>query len=140
MQRDTFLQSARVVSIAMLLAAVLSITTNIAEATDVSKNQTRDAVVFLIAGDVNAEGQAPFSKETNTAAGHEANWPVMPGSTAADIGLPVKKEAYPNSFIWSLAKNAFSRPAFEVVERWAVNLTSSCTLRDLMAKRGRSNI
>lgn len=31
----------------------------------------------------------------------------------------------PPLVLWSLAKNAFSRPAFEVVERWAVNLLSS---------------
>ncbi len=69
--------------------------------------QPRDALLFLIAGDKNAEGQAAFSKQTNTAAGIETNWRVMPGSTAADIGLPVHKDAYPNSFIWSLANNRF---------------------------------
>ncbi len=66
-----------------------------------------EALLFLIAGDKNAEGQAAFSRQTNAAAGIEANWRVMPGSTAADIGLPVNKEAYPHSFIWSLAKNQF---------------------------------
>ena len=66
-----------------------------------------EALLFLIAGDKNAEGQAAFSKESNTAAGHESAWPVIPGSTAAAIGLPVNKEAYPNSFIWNLAKNHF---------------------------------
>ena len=64
-----------------------------------------EALLFLIAGDKNAEGQAAFSKQTNAAAG--IFYKVMPGSTAADIGLPVKKSAYPNSFIWSLAKNQF---------------------------------
>ena len=67
----------------------------------------QEALLFLIAGDKNAEGQAAFSKESNTAAGHESSWPVMPGSTAADILLPVKKDAYANSFIWSLTKNSF---------------------------------
>ncbi len=67
----------------------------------------QEALLFLIAGDKNAEGQAAFSQETNTKAGLEALWPVMPGSTAADIGLPVNKEAYPNSFIWSFANNGF---------------------------------
>jgi hypothetical protein len=66
-----------------------------------------EALLFLIAGDANAEGQAPFSRETNAAAGHEAHWPAMPDSTAVDIGLPVKKEDYPNSFIWSLTNNRF---------------------------------
>lgn len=66
-----------------------------------------EALLFLIAGDANAEGQAPFSKETNAAAGHEVHWPAMPGSTAVEIGLPVKREAYPNSFVWSLTKNRF---------------------------------
>ena len=64
-----------------------------------------EALLFLIAGDKNAEGQAAFSKQTNDAAG--IFYKVMPGSTAADIGLPVTKDAYPNSFIWSLAKNQF---------------------------------
>ena len=64
-----------------------------------------EALLFLIAGDKNAEGQAAFSKQTNDAAG--IFYKVMPGSTAADIGLPVNKEAYPNSFIWSLAGSRF---------------------------------
>jgi len=64
-----------------------------------------EALLFLIAGDKNAEGQAAFSKQTNDAAG--IPYKVMPGSTAKDIGLPVTKDAYPNSFIWSLAKNQF---------------------------------
>ena len=66
-----------------------------------------DALLFLIAGDKNAEGQAAFSKESNDASGVGAMYPVMPGSTAADIGLPVTKEAYPNSFIWSFSSNSF---------------------------------
>ena len=66
-----------------------------------------EALLFLIAGDKNAEGQAAFSKQTNAARGIEANWPVMPGSTAADIGLPVTKDAYSHSFIWSLGGNRF---------------------------------
>nr|NIP98200.1 sialate O-acetylesterase [Akkermansiaceae bacterium] len=66
-----------------------------------------EALLFLIAGDKNAEGQAAFSKASNTAAGLEANWPVIPGSTAADIDLPVTKESYPNSHIWSLEENRF---------------------------------
>jgi len=45
-----------------------------------------DALLFLIAGDKNAEGQAAFSKESNDASGVGAMYPVMPGSTAADIG------------------------------------------------------
>lgn len=64
-----------------------------------------EALLFLIAGDKNAEGQAAFSKQTNAAAG--IFYRVMPGSTAADIGLPVTKQAYPNSFIWSLGGNRF---------------------------------
>jgi hypothetical protein len=72
-----------------------------------AQDEKGEALLFLIAGDKNAEGQAAFSKESNTAAGIEANWPVMPGSTAADIGLPVNKEAYSNSFIWSLVQNQF---------------------------------
>ena len=70
-----------------------------------ARERKGDALLFMIAGCKNAEGQAAFSKESNDAAG--IIYKVMPGSTAADIGLPVAKEAYPNSYIWSLAENQF---------------------------------
>ena len=94
----------RAAPLAMFAAIAL---TGLSTPATAQQKPKQEALLFLIAGDKNAEGQAAFSKESNTAAGHESSWPVIPGSTAADILLPVKPDAYANSFIWSLAKNRF---------------------------------
>jgi len=57
------------------------------------------ALVFLIAGQSNAGGVAPFSPESNAASPY-ADYPTTPGSTAAEVGIPLTQEAYPRSDFW----------------------------------------
>ena len=68
----------------------------------------REALVFLIAGQHNAQGYAPFSEETDRKALGNLD-SVLPGSTAAEIGLPLEKKGYPRSFIWNPGSKKFER-------------------------------
>lgn len=61
----------------------------------------KQALVFLIAGQSNAAGVAAFSPETNKKAGMHDKHPTIPGSTAVEVGIPVKADAYPRSYIWN---------------------------------------
>ena len=71
----------------------------------------RPALVFLIAGQSNAHGCAPFSPESNKSIPRFAKlnekYPTIPGSTAKEIGLPTTREAYPRSFIWMIRTKVF---------------------------------
>lgn len=67
---------------------------------------SRDAVVFLIAGQSNAGGVAAFSPETNAKAGLAKKHPTIPGTTAKEVGIPTDAGAYPRSYIWT---NHFER-------------------------------
>lgn len=61
---------------------------------------SKEAIVFLIAGQSNAGGVAAFSPETNEEAGMAKKHPTIPGSTAKEVGIPTSMNAYPRSFIW----------------------------------------
>jgi hypothetical protein len=62
---------------------------------------SKEALVFLIAGQSNAGGVAAFSPETNKKAGMHEKHPTIPGSTAEEVGIPTTTEAYPRSYIWT---------------------------------------
>jgi hypothetical protein len=61
---------------------------------------SKEAIVFLIAGQSNAGGVAAFSSETNENAGMAKKHPTIPGSTAKEVGIPIVMNAYPRCFIW----------------------------------------
>ena len=68
---------------------------------------SREAIVFLIAGQSNAGGVAAFSPETNEKAGMQEKHPTIPGSTAREVGIPTDMAAYPRCYIWG--KQEFER-------------------------------
>jgi len=70
---------------------------------------SRDALVFLIAGQSNAGGVAAFSPETNAKAGMQKKHPTIPGSTAKEVGIPTAMEAYPRCHIWKPSSGPFER-------------------------------
>ena len=72
-----------------------------------SRPARRPALVFLIAGQSNAQGVAAFSPQTNAKSGLAKRHPTIPGSTAKEVGLPTTRQAYPRSFIWSPSEKAF---------------------------------
>ena len=53
----------------------------------------REAIVFLIAGQHYAQGYAPFSRETDKSMVDNTDL-LPPGSTAAEIGLPLEKKDF----------------------------------------------
>ena len=61
---------------------------------------SKEAIVFLIAGQSNAGGVAAFSPESNEKSGMAKEHPTIPGSTAKEVGIPTTMDAYPRSFIW----------------------------------------
>lgn len=69
-----------------------------------AKAEHKQAIIVLIAGQSNAAGVAAFSPETNKKAGMHDKHPTTPGSTAVELGIPVKADAYPHSHIWGKNK------------------------------------
>ena len=96
-----------------ILAAVALLGVSSADAADRpnTKKPDREALVFLIAGQHNAQGYAPFSEETNRKALGKGCDSILPGSTAAAIGLPLEKKDYPRSFIWNPGSKKFEQIA-----------------------------
>jgi len=70
----------------------------------------REALVFLIAGQHYAQWYAPFSRETDKRMVDNTDL-LIPGSTAAEIGLQLEKKDYPRSFIWSPGGKKFEQLA-----------------------------
>ena len=88
--------SNRIVVTAFLL---LSLVVN-AWGQDETTGPADEALVFLIAGQSNAGGVAAFSPESNIISGMAAQHPTIPGSTAAEVGIPITKDGYPRCYIW----------------------------------------
>jgi len=59
------------------------------------------AVVFLVAGQSNAGGTGVLSPEIHEAYGHHIDRPLVPETTAHEVGLPIDAEAYTHSYIWT---------------------------------------
>ncbi|HJM63894.1 MAG: hypothetical protein CMN05_10765 [Roseibacillus sp.] len=64
-----------------------------------SVTPSEEALIFLIAGQSNAGGVAAFSPESNEKSGIAEKHPTIPGSTAAEVGIPTTIAAYPRSNI-----------------------------------------
>jgi Carbohydrate esterase, sialic acid-specific acetylesterase len=65
------------------------------------EKQTKNAaIVFLVAGQSNAGGCGIYSPEMHKELGREKDRPLVPGTTAAEIGLPTDAAAYTHSYIW----------------------------------------
>ena len=75
-------------------------------ATENAYAASKEALVFLIAGQSNAGGVAAFSPESNIKSGMAKKHPTIPGSTAKEAGIPITVDAYPRSSIWG---NGFER-------------------------------
>ncbi len=90
---------------AVLFAAVVLLGTAVSAQVQVAEQkpvlQSKEALVFLIAGQSNAGGVAAFSPETNVILGMAEKHPTIPGSTAREVGIPTTREAYPRSYFWT---------------------------------------
>lgn len=71
-----------------------------AQVREKTENLSKEALVFLIAGQSNAGGVASFSPETNKKAGWADKQPTAPGSTAQEVGIPLTAAGYPRSHFW----------------------------------------
>jgi hypothetical protein len=66
----------------------------------------KPAIVFLVAGQSNAEGTGVLSPQTHAALGRhdgtkgQKRRPLTPMSTASEIGLPIRASDYTHSYIW----------------------------------------
>ena len=63
-------------------------------------NTTHPAIVFLIAGQSNAGGCGVISPELHEERGAHIERPLIPGSTASEVGLPTARDDYARSSIW----------------------------------------
>lgn len=82
------------------VAASLPGTVAVAQVRDKTKSPSKEALVFLIAGQSNAGGVAAFSPETNKKAGLAEKHPTIPGATAKEVGIPLTAAGYPRSHFW----------------------------------------
>jgi hypothetical protein len=71
------------------------------------KNLGRPALVFLVAGQSNANGCGVLSPEIHAEDGLAQKRPLIPGTTASEIGLPIDADAYSHSHIWAPDEKAF---------------------------------
>jgi alpha-N-arabinofuranosidase len=63
-------------------------------------NPDNPAIVFLVAGQSNAGGCGVLSPEIHEVRGEHIKNPLLPGSTAQEVGLPIDAGDYTHSFIW----------------------------------------
>ena len=66
----------------------------------VGTNKKRPAIVFLVAGQSNAGGCGVISPEAHEARGCHIERPLVPGSTAKEVGLSTNPDDYTHSYIW----------------------------------------
>jgi len=72
-----------------------------AEAGEMKAKQTdKPALVFLVAGQSNAGGCGIYSPEMHKELGRDKHRPLVPGTTAAEIGLSTDAADYTHSYIW----------------------------------------
>jgi hypothetical protein len=72
------------------------------------KQTQNPAIVFMVAGQSNAGGCGVYSPEMHKELGREEARPLVPGTTAAEVGLPTDAAAYTHSYIW-MSKTGFER-------------------------------
>ncbi len=64
------------------------------------KRTKNPAIVFMVAGQSNAGGCGIYSPEMHKELGRDKKRPLVPGTTAAEVGLPTDAAAYTHSYIW----------------------------------------
>jgi len=64
------------------------------------KRTQNPAIVFMVAGQSNAGGCGIYSPEMHKELGRDKQRPLVPGTTAAEVGLPTDAAAYTHSYIW----------------------------------------
>jgi hypothetical protein len=64
------------------------------------KQTSTPAIVFLVAGQSNAGGCGVLSPEIHQAMGRNKKRPLVPGSTAKEVGLSTEAADYTHSYIW----------------------------------------
>ena len=66
----------------------------------VGEKKTSSALVFLVAGQSNAGGCGVISPELHRELGNHIERPLVPGSTAKEMGLSTNPHSYTHSYIW----------------------------------------
>lgn len=89
-------------TMAMGMAAVLMAGAgNVAMGAPMKEKQTdRPAILFLVAGQSNAGGCGIYSPEQHEELGRAKKRPLVPGSTALEVGLSTDAADYTHSYIW----------------------------------------
>lgn len=72
------------------------------------KQTGKPAIVFLVAGQSNAGGCGVISSQMHKKLGRHKSRPLVPGSTAVEVGLPVDAADYTHSYMW-VPKQGFQR-------------------------------
>lgn len=73
-----------------------------------AKQTQNPAIVFMVAGQSNAGGCGVYSPEMHQELGREKGRSLIPGTTAAEVGLPTDAAHYTHSYIW-MPKTGFER-------------------------------
>ena len=73
------------------------------------KQTDKPAIVFLVAGQSNAKGAGALSPALHQKLGRDVKVPLIPGSTAQKVGIPIDSADYTHSYIWAPYINSFER-------------------------------
>jgi hypothetical protein len=65
-----------------------------------AKQLNKAAIVFMVAGQSNAGGCGVYSPEMHKELGRDTKRPLIPGTTAAEVGLSTDAADYTHSYIW----------------------------------------
>jgi len=71
------------------------------------KQTDKPALVFLVAGQSNAKGAGALSPALHQKLGRHVKVPLVPGSTAQEVGIPIDSADYTHSYIWAPYINSF---------------------------------
>ena len=87
----------------LVMAGALPAWAQSAEHRHQGRRLDKPALVFLVAGQSNANGCGILSPEIHTEfkAEQKKKRPLVPGSTAKEVGLPIDADDYTHSYIWA---------------------------------------
>jgi len=96
------------IPIPLFAALLVPLATAPAWAAPKEKQTQNPAIVFLVAGQSNAGGCGVYSPEIHKERGLDQVRPLVPGSTAVEVGLSTNAADYTHSYIW-MPKSGFER-------------------------------
>ena len=100
--RILFSRTIGATSLALLVSAAGAITApaQVQVASLIGRQVTKPAIVFLVAGQSNANGCGVLEPAIHEESGEAKRRPLVAGTTAREMGLSIDANGYTHSFIW----------------------------------------